>query len=198
MLRDNYFGELTPAQRKVLDIAYEHNERQLKLVEDLLKVAKIDSGYFTLDRHTVDIVSFARSIADGYRERFALKAQELIFETALPSFFHAVDSEQLQLAIESLLDNAHAYTPPSKKIWLAVSAENGLPVIAIKDEGVGISSKDMPKLFQKFRRIQNPLSETFGGSGLGLYWAERIVSLHGGRISAQSTEGKGSVFTMYL
>ena len=86
----------------------------------------------------------------------------------------------------------------NKKINITIKKSNGNVRIQISDQGVGIAKRDYTKLFQKFSRIPNPLSVEVGGTGLGLYWADKVISMHDGKIDVDSTLGEGSVFTIVL
>ncbi len=198
MLREGYFGDLTDAQKQMLDVAYESSDRQLRIVDDLLKVARVDSGYFELKKSQTDLVSVVKEVISEHTQQIELKQQRLQFKTVRPEIMANIDVAQFRIVIENLLDNAHRYTPAGKTINITIGYKPGRAIIDVKDEGVGISKSDLQKLFQKFRRIINPLSETFGGTGLGLYWAKRIIDLHGGSLEAFSTVGKGSIFSVSL
>jgi signal transduction histidine kinase len=198
MLREGYFGELNDAQKQMLDVAHESSERQLRIVDDLLKVARVDSGYFELKKTRTDLVQVVRDVIHEHTQQIELKQQQLEFKTDLPALMANIDAAQIRIVLENLLDNAHKYTPAGKRINVSIGYKTGKAVIDVKDEGVGISKSDLTKLFEKFRRIINPHNETFGGSGLGLYWAKRIIDLHGGSLEAFSTVGKGTIFSVSL
>jgi signal transduction histidine kinase len=102
------------------------------------------------------------------------------------------------MVFENLIDNAIKYTPERKNIVVEARQSFNHAEVNIIDEGVGILAKDIEKLFTKFTRIPNTLSVEAGGTGLGLYWAERIVKLHKGKIVIKSTIGKGSTFSVHL
>ncbi len=198
MLREDYFGEMNQEQRRMLDIVHESNERQLRIVDDLLKIAKVDSGYFTLKKSPCDLVELIQEVINTYTDKISLKNQAIIYKPSKKKLMARIDARQMRMVIENLIDNAHRYSPAGRQISIKLAKAANRININIQDEGVGISKPDMAKLFQKFRRINNPLSETFGGSGLGLYWAKRIVSLHGGDINVYSSIGKGTIFTITI
>lgn len=198
MLREGYFGELTVEQKQMLDVAYESSDRQLRIVDDLVNVARVDSGYFELKKAQTNLVSVVKEVINEHSQQIELKRQQLQFKSSRAEIMANIDVAQFRIVIENLLDNAHKYTPAGKMINISISYKTGRAIIDVKDEGVGISKTDLQKLFQKFRRIINPLGETFGGSGLGLYWAKRIIDLHGGNLEAFSTIGKGSIFSVSI
>jgi signal transduction histidine kinase len=102
------------------------------------------------------------------------------------------------MAIENILDNASKYTPTGGSIEVAVDSVKKWLRIAIRDNGIGIAQEDLEKLFNRFSRIPNKLPGNRTGSGLGLYWARKIIELHGGNIEVNSKPGRGSVFTILL
>jgi len=102
------------------------------------------------------------------------------------------------MVLDNILDNASKYSANGSNVHIGLDEGNRRLRVSIKDEGVGIARRDMPKLFKKFSRIDNPLSIPVGGTGLGLYWAQKIVKLHGGSITVSSKVGQGSDFKIHL
>ena len=110
-----------------------------------------------------------------------------------------LDSEYIRMAIGNIVDNASKYTAPGKTITATVkTASSNRILVSIRDEGVGIAKQDTGKLFKKFSRIDNPLSVKVGGTGLGLYWSNEVVQLHGGSIDVESELGVGTTFKVFL
>ncbi len=198
MLLDDYAGKLSPPQKKLLKKAYESNDRQLTIIEDLLKVARVDSGNIQLNIETTDIVLLLDDVVSELAVKAHARHQTIELDSAVDDLAVNVDVNRIRMVFENLIDNAIKYTPERKKIQVKIRRQLNHADIKIIDEGVGIAAKDMAKLFKKFTRIPNNLSIEAGGSGLGLYWAERIVKLHKGRIDISSTPGKGSMFNVRL
>jgi two-component system phosphate regulon sensor histidine kinase PhoR len=109
-----------------------------------------------------------------------------------------VDANHFRMVLENLVDNATKYTPAGGTISVVAHVRGQLMRISVKDTGVGIAGEDIPRLFEKFTRIPNLLSDTVGGSGLGLYWANKVVALHGGTIEVKSQVNKGTTFSIVL
>jgi signal transduction histidine kinase len=110
-----------------------------------------------------------------------------------------IDTEYMRMALGNILDNASKYTPPGKAITVSVHlVPKDKAVVTIRDNGVGIAKHDMAKLFKKFSRIDNPLSVRVGGTGLGLYWSNEVIELHGGKIDVESEIGVGTTFRVQL
>jgi signal transduction histidine kinase len=100
------------------------------------------------------------------------------------------------MVIENILDNAGKYSQDGKQVIISIKQSDIYTSISIQDKGVGISKVDMKKLFEKFSRIDNSLSASVKGTGLGLYWAKKILDLHGGNIKVTSKINRGSIFTI--
>lgn len=200
LLLEGYADPLTESQRLFLERAYESNERQLHIVEDILRITQLDLEKVVLKPREVDVRKVARDAADSVISRFESKSQKLIIKEPNEPLVANVDPDQLRVAIENLLENASNYTWEGRQITLTTRSRAGLDkvYISVKDQGVGIDPADYSKLFQKFSRVPNPLSVETGGTGLGLYWAKQIIAMHGGSIRVKSAVGKGTTFTICL
>jgi signal transduction histidine kinase len=102
------------------------------------------------------------------------------------------------MVFENLIDNASKYSGEDKTVTVKLQEQADEAQIAIIDNGVGIKPEDQDRLFEKFSRIDNPLSTQVGGTGLGLYWAKKIIDLHEGRVTFKSVAGEGTKFTIHL
>lgn len=193
MLLEGYIGELTPAQIEILTKARNSNERQLRIVADLLKVAQIDAGKVTLHPTTVDLTLLVKDILSDLADTLKSRDQTIEYDATV-SYSAYIDHESIRMVLENIIDNASKYSPEHTVIAISIVEENDTSTISIKDQGVGIEEKDQFKLFEKFSRIDNPLSTKVGGTGLGLYWAKEIVDLHGGSITYKPNPDGGSVF----
>ncbi len=198
MLLDGYGGMVTPKQREFLQQIYDSNERQLRIVEDLLSVARVDSGRMTLSRSEVNISELVDQVVNEMAIPISGKNQQLIVKTPEKPVVIEADGEKLKMVVDNLISNASKYTPNGGAITVEVEVVRSKLNITVTDTGVGISKEELPGLFKKFSRIENELSAEVGGTGLGLYLAERIVRLHGGNIGVSSQPGKGSRFTLKL
>lgn len=198
MVLEGFFGRITKNQREVIMRAYEGNERQLRIVTDLLKVAQVDAGKVMLHFETFDINDFTHNVIQENKETFAHRRQLLTFVPSERPLMVLADPETLRMVIENIIDNASKYTNVGKKIEVQVKQEATHAVIAIKDEGVGIPADKVDKLFAKFSRIDNELSTKVGGTGLGLYWAKKIIDMHDGGIEYRPNRPRGSVFSIIL
>lgn len=196
MLLEGYAGKLTEAQRHFLITANQSNERQLRIIDDLLKVAVADAGTIVLKKTRVNLIPLIKAVIADQTSKFQAKNLNVLLRHDQPQVYAHVDKDAFRMVLENLIDNAQKYTYAGKRIEIAVT-KNGQQVdISIKDQGTGIDRSDFEKLFQKFSRLSNPLSIASGGTGLGLYWVRQIVDLHGGSISVESEVGKGTTFIL--
>lgn len=195
---DGYVGELPSEPKKIISQAYTSNERQLNVIEDLLKVAQIDSGIVQLKKSKVLFLPLIQDVVDGYKDAFKSRKQSVVIDSTSKSISGKADPDKIRMVLENIIDNASKYTPDGKKITIRISKVRDKIQVSIRDQGVGIAPESMDKLFQKFSRIDNPLSINVGGTGLGLYWAKKIIELHGGNIEVTSSPDRGSTFKILL
>lgn len=198
ILLEGYVGKLPPKQRNMLNVAYESNERQLVIIDDLLRVAHIDAGKVMLHKEILDLAELIKQIVHEQGRTFKKRQQKVKCRMSDKKIPCEADRDRLRMALENIIDNASKYTPAGKTIIVDAEKQATHTVIRIVDEGVGIAKKDLPRLYQKFSRIENPLSTAVGGTGLGLYWAKRILDLHGFDVEVTSRLHKGTTFTVRI
>lgn len=199
MVLEGFVGNLSEAQRSILTKAYESNERQLRIVSDLLKVAQVDAGKVTLRKDSINVIALLNDVIKEQQDTYKQRQQKVKFTHKRNIILATIDKDRIRMVLENLLDNASKYSAEGKMVNLDVAdLEDGRICIRIQDKGVGIAEEDQDKMFEKFSRIHNPLSAHVGGTGLGLYWAKKIIDLHGGEITFTSGENKGTTFSIYL
>lgn len=198
MLLEGFAEPLTDSQSEFLRSAYESNERQLQIIDDILRVAQVDLNKVVLQRQPVDIGTLVSDILEEQHQGFAARNLKLVFKAPSEEISVTIDPARFRMAVGNLVENAIRYTPEGRSITVSVRDTGRQIRISIADEGVGIDPTDYDKLFQKFSRIDNPLSTEAEGTGIGLYWSKRIVDLHGGDILVDSEVDKGSTFTVVL
>jgi two-component system CheB/CheR fusion protein len=194
LLTEGYAGELPGNQEKILTIVNDSNDRQLEIIEDLLRIARVDAGKIKLRKSSQNLSEEVESAIKALAVIFKSRGQNVLFSEPKKQMIALVDQKLMGMVIENILDNAGKYSADNTTIAIKITENDGFIGIAIKDNGVGIQKKDQAKLFKKFSRIHNPLSESVNGTGLGLYWAKKILDLHGGGIEVSSTQGGGSTF----
>lgn len=198
MVLEGYAGKITSRQRSMLDKAYLSNERQLETINQILHVTKVDSGRMVIRKQKVDVVKIIDSVLGEYEQTLKSMKQVVTFKPHKKVIYLMADNQYLPIVIDNLISNASKYSPPDSPIEITVKQLAESVIINVTDSGVGINSKDMHLLFQKFSRIQNILSVEAGGNGIGLYLCKEIVSLHGGSIAVESEVNHGTGFTVIL
>ncbi len=194
MLQMGYAGQLTKDQLDMLGVAYRNNERQLEIIEDLLRVAKVDAGKVYLDKTFCDVTIQIEKAIKGQAILFKNREQTVVFNKPKAKMIASIDPKLMLMVLENVLDNAGKYSKAGKHITIDIRQDKSHTIVTIQDHGVGIRKKDLQKLFKKFSRIDNPLSASAKGTGLGLYWAKKILDLHQGTINVTSKANVGSNF----
>jgi PAS domain S-box-containing protein len=169
-------------------------ERIIRLVDDMLDIARISTGKLTITKGSVNLGELVTELADRYRSLFAAQGCELILNCA-PDVVGHWDSFRIEQVVANLLTNAARYAP-GKPVDISVRKEGNEAVLKVKDQGIGIAEENQKRIFQRFERA-GPVAET-GGLGLGLYIVRNIVEMHGGKIELRSTLGLGSTFEVRL
>lgn len=173
-------------------------ERTGKLVEDLLALARADSGSEALNIHPLDLLGLLKESSSKWSQVAGLRNLELHDRLGSQHLPVMGDENALRRVIDILLDNAFKYTTPPGKVTLSAEERNGRIVVSVKDTGIGIAPEDQARIFERFYRADKARSRELGGSGLGLAIAQWIVQLHKGSITVNSELGKGSEFRVNL
>lgn len=197
MLIEGYVGELTKEQSEMLQKAYAYNDTQLHIITDLLKVAQADANKITAVRKEIDFMELLRDIVASQTAKYQERGLTLTCEADQVSARCTVDPLHMRMVFENLLTNARKYSPDNSNVKVLVHVADDHLTITVADEGIGIAERDIPRLFQKFSRIHNPHSSA-SGTGLGLYWAKKLVDLHDGTITISSKLNKGTTFTVTI
>lgn len=198
MILEGYVGKVEPAQEEFLRQAYASNERQLNTINDLLQIAQIDAGKVTISPEECDVAVLISAVADEQRNNITRRQQKITITAPERPALVWADPLRLRMVLDNLIDNASKYSPEHTEISVMVCELPGEIAVQISDQGVGISRGDRAKLFQKFSRIDNPLSIAVGGNGLGLYLVKKLIDAHGGSIQVDSQLKKGTTFTLRL
>ncbi len=177
---------------KFLKTIQRHSERLKAIIDDLLVLSRLESATPGLKFAAVDLAPFLNNIADDYRRRPNAADHRIVVQN--PEQFGQIDAdmEKLTQVFSNLLDNALKYTPRGTRIELGcrASGENEVEIF-VGDNGPGIPAGDLPQIFERFYRVDKGRSRETGGTGLGLSIVKHIIQLHGGRIWAESEEGRG-------
>ena len=195
-LRDDPKVDLQQRQR-FLEIIETHADRLTLIITDLLLLSKIESGQIPMKQEPVELAPlFDRTLA-LLSHHINRKQHKIVLNVspALPSVLG--DEERLGQVFLNLLDNAIKYTPDQGTITIAAGEKEGTIEINIEDTGIGIPPKDLPRIFERFYRVDKARSRELGGTGLGLAIVKHLVEAHRGTVLVESS-GKGSRFTITL
>jgi len=183
--------------REFLEIIRKNASRMARLTEDLLTLARVESGEQRFDIQPVPSAELLRDAVESFREVARAHDMELLVED-IPQDLVSADREAIHQVFSNLMDNATKYAASGGRLLLgARPVERGLEFY-VRDFGPGISSEHLPRLFERFYRIDKARSRESGGTGLGLAIAKHIVLAHGGSIRAESELNHGSVFLFSL
>jgi heavy metal sensor kinase len=174
------------------------SERTTALIEQLLSVARADSGRETLHMQPVDLRQTLRSVVDGWQQVATLRSLQFSASIATNDSVVMGDEAALRRVADILLDNALKYTPSPGSVKLTLEQKGESAIIAVQDSGLGIAEEDQPKIFERFYRVDKARSREQGGAGLGLAIAQWIVSQHHGSIVVESRPGQGATFRVEL
>lgn len=198
MVLQGYAGDITPLQKDMLTKAFDSNERQIEIINQILNAARADTGKLVMTVAPFDLGAMIRGVIEEQRSGLVGHEHQLVVDIPDHPFVFHGDPGYMRMAVENLISNADKYTPPKGKITVRLTYSDTAVSIVISDTGVGIHKKDLDRLFVKFSRIHNSLSVKAGGSGVGLYLASEIVKLHNGTIDVASAPGRGTTFTIHL
>jgi heavy metal sensor kinase len=173
-------------------------ERTTALIEELLSLARADSGSETLHMRPINLRETLQGIADDWRQVAAVRNLQFESSIEVPDSFVLGDETSLRRVVNILLDNAFKYTPSPGNVYLLLERKKNRVVITVRDSGIGIAAEEQSKIFERFYRVDKARSREMGGAGLGLSIAEWIVGQHRGSIQVQSSPGQGSLFRVEL
>jgi len=196
-LRDGVLQDPTQAE-KFLGVIQRHSERMDKIVSDLLLLSEMESADRVLQKETVHLPEIIRTAVETLRPQAEGKKQNLRVEPmeGLPAL--RADSQKIHQVIINLLHNAISYTPEEGSITVEATPEPDGVEVSVTDNGIGIPSEDLSRIFERFYRVDKGRSRELGGTGLGLSIVKHIVEAHGGQVRVESKPGKGSRFTFFL
>ena len=186
-----------PVPYTYLKRMYRNALRLNKLVNSIIDLRKLEAGSLKLNVIKVDIIDFCKRLSVDYRALCQQKHIGFIFYTPITSLEVYIDVEKVELILSNLVANAYKYTPEGGTVSLSIIQKDDRMTFSIKDTGIGIAQDKIDKIFNQYYRIKND-NKTTGGDGLGLTFVKSLVELHGGTISVNSIEGKGSTFTVCL
>lgn len=185
-----------PAYRESLEACGRAATRMKRLVDDLLTLARADSGKLELRREPVDLARIAEESAALLEPLARNRSVRILLKTSPTSL--KGDADRLGQVVTNLLSNAIHYNKPGGQVTVTVQTHDDTAMVVVEDTGVGIPEADLPLIFNRFHRVDAARSRESGGSGLGLAICQSIVEAHGGTITVASAVDRGSRFTMAI
>ncbi len=192
-------GTIKEGEReKYLSIVLEETGRLNRLINELLDVARLESGNILLSKETIDIQEEIRKILAAYINCFEVRGitWEIVFTEE--RLWVAGDRDRIHQVITNLTDNALRFTPEGGKIEFKVATRGDKVVIEISDTGSGIAPETLPYIWERFYKVDKARSADAGGTGLGLHIVKRLIEAHGERIEVESKVGEGTTFSFTL
>lgn len=198
MIKEGTAGEIPETAKKYLNIVWEANERLVRLVNDILEIARSEAGRITIEVFAVDIREAVKSVFEEVRPLAGEKKIILSYERPVGLTLVLADTARLKEVIVNLVSNAIKYNREGGRIKISHEFEPGFVVTHIEDTGIGISAEDQKRMFEKFFRAESARVQQITGTGLGLFITKELVEKMGGAIWMKSEEGKGSRFSVKL
>ena len=190
-----------PVAPDFIKVSLDETNRMMRMVTDLLHLSRIDNATSKLDVELINFTAFITFILnrfDKMRNQDEEKKYELVRDYPITSVWIEIDTDKMTQVIDNILNNAIKYSPDGGKITVSMKTTDDQMILSIKDQGLGIPKQDLPKIFDRFYRVDRARSRAQGGTGLGLAIAKEIIKQHNGFIWAKSEYGKGSTFTIVL
>ncbi len=183
-------------QREFLQIIDEKTDELRDLIDKLLQSAKLEAGALKLEKEPVLFPRIARKVIEELSPRARKHKLLLDFPPSFPVV--EVDVRCMEQVVRNLVENAIKYSPEGGKILISGESKNNGITVSVRDEGVGVPPEHRDKIFERFYRINDPLTRNASGSGLGLSITKGHIEAHGGKIWLESTVGKGSTFSFFI
>ncbi len=193
-------GKITNQQKDFLSKTFQTNERLIRIINDLLNVARIEEGRYVYQPKILEFNELVGQVFDSLKdlaERKKLSFKLNIVDSSKPKVVK-VDIEKISLAMKNLLENAINYTKDGGKVLVQLERKDKHLEFFVKDTGVGIPKEHQARIFSKFFRSANVIKMETDGSGLGLFITKNVVEAHGGKIWFTSEENKGTTFFFTL
>jgi signal transduction histidine kinase/DNA-binding response OmpR family regulator len=192
-------SDADPEIRSQVELAHRNGARLLRLVNSLLDFSRIEAGRVTAIYQPTDLAAFSGEVASSFRSAIEKAGLRLLLNCQpLPEPIY-VDRDMWEKVLLNLLSNAFKFTHEGEiEVQVGPTTDVRGAVVRVRDTGIGIPPEEMPKLFERFHRIEGAQGRSFEGSGIGLALVQELVRLHGGEITAESAPGEGTTFEVRL
>ena len=184
--------------RRYIKSIRQNSYRLIRLVNNLIDITRIDTGFYEIQLGNYDIVNIIENITLSVAQYTEDKEINLIFDTNSEETTIACDPDKIERIMLNLLSNAIKYTDVDGNIFVDVNVSKDKIVVSVEDSGIGIEEDKIPSIFERFKQVDNVLTRKCEGSGIGLSLVKSLVELHGGNIEATSEVGKGTKLTFEL
>jgi signal transduction histidine kinase len=189
---------LSPRQRETVEIILDNCRHLVRLLNDLLDLARSDAGRLAIRPQPTEVAPLIEDVVRTMRAQTEAASQTLLEEVQPGLPLINVEPDRIRQILVNLLTNAHEYSPEGASIGVAAHVVGAEVEISVSDNGPGIPSEQLERIFERFTRGDAGLTQRVGGTGLGLAISKSLVELHGGSIAAESTPGRGSTFRVRL
>lgn len=198
VLLDGLAGELSAKQQEILSRAHDKMQGLLDLINDLLDLAKIESGHRHLEQTALDLGEVLTEVVELLRGR--AEQQKITLEVSVPPDLPQIraDHRAMEEVFTNLLSNAIKYSPDGGRVRISVLSHVDYVEATVSDEGIGIEEDEVPKIFDKFYRVKHAKTRQVIGTGLGLAIVKNIIEAHRGSIGVESQVGRGTTFKVLL
>lgn len=198
MYLENFSASNIDKFKSYLKIVKQNCFRMTRLINNLMDITKVDSGFIKISKKNGNIVSVIEDITQSVASYIKSKNIELIFDTNVEEKIMAFDHDKIERVILNLLSNAFKYTNSNGHIYVDLEDKGENVVITVKDDGQGIPKNMINVIFERLGQVNRSLSRQCEGTGIGLYLVKSFIDIHGGKITVKSDEGKGCEFTIVL
>lgn len=183
---------------KYLYIMKQNSYRLIRLVNNLIDMTKIDSGYLNAKMKNYNIVAVVEDITQSVADYIKTNGMEIIFDTDVEEKIIACDPDIIERIVLNLLSNAVKFSNQGSSILVNIKDKDTMIEVIVKDNGIGLESDKLEVIFERFAQVDKSLTRNHEGSGIGLSLVKSLVELIGGKITVESEYGKGSIFTIIL
>lgn len=185
-------------EKKYMNMIKRNSYKILKLINNLIDTSKLQNNFFNLEKRNIDIVSMIEGTVECI-ERYSLEKNiQLIFDTNKEECMVSVDPEAIDRIVMNLLSNAIKFSPINSEVFVYLNIDSNYINISVIDKGKGISKEDQDKIFNRFYQCTNRSNKEYIGSGIGLDLTNYLVKAHGGNITINSAENKGTEFIVTI
>lgn len=184
--------------RPQLDIIVRNAMRLKEIIDNIANMDNVERGVASVRRRTVSIRRVIEEVTAGFQDEAREKRLSLRVDAGQDDLMVEGDASKISIALTNLVKNALTFTNPGGHVFVVAERIPGYVKVSVIDDGIGIPAKDLGRIFERFYQVESHLTRRHGGMGLGLSVAKVMIEMHGGRIWAESVEGKGSNFTFVL